>query len=174
MRPLDLRPIALLTVCVALVLGLVACGGGETTVTVTETVAAKPEEGGGDGKSNPETGGKGGAVAGYVDNVATDSESMILSGWAASADLTEPATQVTASVGGQQLAGVVPTLQRKDVVEVLGKPGLEESGFELRLPLSALECGAPAAGIEVFASLDGKEGAILFGEGIKGRIAAEC
>ncbi len=172
MRPFHLRPIALLTVCVGLVLGLVACGGGETTVTVTETVAAKPEEGG--GKSDPETGGESGAVAGYVDNVATDSESMILSGWAGSADLTEPATHVTASVGGKDLGGVVPTLKREDVVEVLGKPGLEESGFELRLPRSALECSEPAAGIEVFASLHGKEGALLFGEGIKGRIAAEC
>ncbi len=174
MRLLDLRA-SLIIVCLALALGLTACGGGETTVTVTETVASKPQGGGGGGdKANPESGGGGSPVAGYVDNVATDGESMILSGWAGSADLAEPATQVTASVGGRKLAGVVPTMKREDVVEVLGKPGLEESGFELRLPLGALECGAPAAGIEVVASLDGREGPLLFGEGIKGRIAAEC
>ena len=177
MGSLGLRLAALLIACAALALGLAACGGGETTVTVTETVTSAPQEGGGEGgeKTSPEgSGGESGAVTGYVDNVGADGESMVLSGWAGSADLTEAATQVTASVGGKQLAGVVPTLKREDVVEALGKPGLLESGFELKLPLSALECDAPAAGIEVVGSLGGKQSVLLFGEGIKGRIEAEC
>lgn len=175
MQLLDLRSAALLILCAALSLGLAACGAGETTVTVTETVAAKPQQGGGEKQEKPDVGsGENGAVTGYVDNVAVNGSSLVLSGWAGSSDLSEPAAQVSASVGGKNLAQVVPTLKREDVVEVLGEPGLAESGFELSLPLAALECDAPSAGIEVTGYLDGEESALLFGEGVKGRIAAEC
>lgn len=175
MGSLGLRSAALAIACAALALGLAACGGGETTVTVTETVASAPTEGGGGGeKTSPEGGEEGGAVTGYVDNVASNSEAIALSGWAGSADLTEPATRVTVLVGGKEIGGAVPAVKREDVVEALGKPGLLESGFELTVPRSVLECGAPAAGIEVIGSLGKKESVLLFGEGIKGRIEAEC
>lgn len=162
----------LAAVC-AVVLGLSACGGGETTVTVTE--GAQPpatQQGGSTESSEPQSGN--GVVTGYVDHVVAEGEAMVLNGWAAAADFSGPADQVTASVGGKTLAKAVPTLKRQDVVEALNKPGLENSGFELRLPLKSLECSTPYAGIEMTASIAGRSGDLLFGEGIKEAIANAC
>ena len=157
----------------ALALGISACGsGGETTVTVTETVKAPSKQGPATDPGDLQI--EDGAVAGYTDNVKTEGDSMILNGWAASSDLSQPATNVAAIVSGKTVAEAVPTLDRSDVVEALGKPGLKDSGFELRLPLESLECGAPAAGIEVVATLDGKSGALNFGEGIKEAVSDAC
>lgn len=162
--------------CALLALALSACGGGEETVTVTQTVAA--ESGNGDGKdggkNEPEIATEQGAVTGYVDNVAVEGDVMILSGWAASSDLSQPATQVTAEVEGETVVEAVPAIEREDVVEALGEPGLADSGFELRLPVESLECDSPGAGIKVTGSLEGESSALLFGEGIKGRISSEC
>jgi hypothetical protein len=157
-----------------LALTLVACGGGEETVTVTQTVSSEP---GGNGNGKPtkeDVVPENGAVAGYVDNVSVESDSMVLSGWAASSDLSQAASAVTAEVNGQSIAEAVPALKREDVVEALGEPGLAESGFELRLPLDSVECGAPAAGVKVVASLDGKSSVLLYGEGIKDAVAEAC
>jgi hypothetical protein len=154
----------------AIVLGLSACGGGETTVTVTETVKAPAKQSGKTSKLQAEEG----VVAGYADHVKTEGESLVLNGWAASSDLTEPATQVAAIVAGKTVGEAVPTLNRQDVVEALGKPGLKDSGFELRLPLGSLDCGAPAAGIEIIATLEGKSGVLNFGEGVKEAISDAC
>jgi hypothetical protein len=158
-----------------------ACGsGGEKTVTVTETVSAKPPKNGGGEEPGQKNGTKeevaegSGAIAGYVDFAKSESDSLVLTGWAASKDLSEPATLVVAEVGGETLAEAVPALKREDVVDALGEPGLLESGFELRLPLDSVECGTPAAGFTVSGSLDGKSSELSFAEGIKEAIAAAC
>lgn len=171
--------LGLAALALALVLG--ACGsGGEKTVTVTETVPAQPHQSGGNGEPKQNNGTKeevaegSGAIAGYVDFAKPESGSLVLDGWAASKDLSEPAAKVVAEVGGETLAEAVPALKREDVVEALGEPGLLESGFELRLPVDSLECGAPAAGITVTGSLGGKSSVLSFAEGIKEAIAAAC
>jgi hypothetical protein len=172
MHALGRRKILSLAIGLALALGISACGsGGETTVTVTEAVKA-PHQGPSTDLEEVQT--EDGVVAGYTDHVKTEGDSMILNGWAASSDLSEPATKVAAIVAGKTLAEAVPTLDRSDVVEALGKPGVKDSGFELRLPLESLECGAPAAGIEVVATLKGKSGALNDGEGIKEAISDAC
>jgi hypothetical protein len=160
----------------ALSLGFSACGGGgEKTVTVTETVAAQQPQNGGDNPgAKKEVAGGSTAVAGYVDFAKAESDSLVLDGWAASKDLSEPASLVVAEVGGETVAEAVPALKREDVVEALGEPGLVESGFELRLPLDSLECGASAAGVEVTGTLGGKSSVLSFAEGIKEAIAAAC
>jgi hypothetical protein len=168
------RTVLSIAVGLALMLGISACGSGETTVTVTETVEvpAEPDRkaptGSGSGKIEP------GVVAGYTDNVKVEADQMVLSGWAASADLSQPATRVEAIVDGKVLAEAVPTINREDVVEALGKPGLEESGFELRLPSDSLDCGAPAAGIQVIGSLKKKSSILSFGEGVKEAVSDAC
>ncbi|MBA3866894.1 MAG: hypothetical protein H0X42_11220 [Solirubrobacterales bacterium] len=157
----------------ALVLGLAACGGSETTVTVTETVAAKaPEPSGEKTAAVPQT--EKGAVAGFVDNLKVEGDTLVLSGWAAAADLSKPATRVAALVKNEALAEAVPAVEREDVVEALGKPGLKESGFELDLPIESLECGTPAAGIKVVGTLAGKSSVIPFGEGINKAVTGAC
>ena len=166
------RWVAGLSVAAILVFGLSACGSGETTVTVTETVTAKPPQGQKEGAGEIAT--EAGAVAGFVDHVTTESGSMVLSGWAASNDLSGPATKVTAIVEGKAIDSAVPTIEREDVVEALGKSGLKDSGFELQLPLESLQCGKPAAGIEVVGSLDGKSSVLSFGEGIEKEITESC
>jgi hypothetical protein len=161
----------------ALALALGACGsGGEKTVTVTETVGAQPPQSGGQEKpgAKKEVAAGPGAIAGYVDFAKAESDSLVLDGWAASKDLSEPAGLVVAEVGGQTLAEAVPALKREDVVDALGESGLLESGFELRLPLDSLDCGAAAAGVKVTGSLDGKSSELSFAEGIKETIAEAC
>jgi hypothetical protein len=169
------KEIVSLLAALVLALALAACGGGETTVTVTETVAAKPANSSGDGESqSSDLPAKASAVAGYVDFAKGESGSLVLDGWAASSDLSQPASRLVAQVGGRTVAEAVPALKREDVVEALGKPGLSESGFELRLPLDSVECGSPAAGVTVVASLGGKSGTLSFSEGIKEAIAEAC
>lgn len=166
---------ACLSVLAALALGLAiaACGGGGSTVTVTETMATKPGNGGGSKKSiSAEL--PPGPVTGYVDFAKVEPKVLILDGWAASGDLSRPASRVTAQVGGKTITEVVPAIKREDVVKALGKPGLAESGFELRLPIHSLECGSPAAGVKVIGSLGGKSSALSFAEGIKEEIAKAC
>ena len=60
------------------------------------------------------------------------------------------------------------------MVEALGKPGLMESGYELRLPVESLECGTPAAGVQVVGSLNGKSSVLPYGEGIKEALTDAC
>ena len=169
-RPL--RPVAV-GAALALALLFSACGGGETTVTVTETVGASPpSQQGGNTGSEIET--ENGAVAGYVDSQKVEGGTLILRGWAAASDLSGPADTVAARVAGKTVAKAVPTLPREDVVETLGKPGLQESGFELRLPLGSLECSKPAAGIRVVGTSGGKTGVVPFGEGIKEALTEDC
>lgn len=171
-RPFGRKVALVLIAGLMLALGLSACGGGETTVTVTETVKSSAKQSGTTDASKLQL--EEGVVAGYTDHSKTEGDSLVLNGWAASNDLTEPATQVAAIVGGKTVAEAVPTLNRADVVEALGKPGLEDSGFELRLPLDSLDCGAPAVGVEVVATLNGKSGVLNFGEGVKEAVSDAC
>jgi hypothetical protein len=162
-----------LALLAGLALVLASCGGSETTVTVTEasTPNKKPEEGG--TKSAPPKTQKG-AVAGYVDFSKVEGETLVLNGWAAASDLSKPATGVVAQVGNEVVAEAVPALKREDVVEALGKPGVLESGFELRLPVESLDCGTPAAGVKVIGSLNGKASVLPYGEGIKEALTEAC
>jgi hypothetical protein len=162
-----------LAVCAALALGLSACGSD--TVTVTETVQAGAPSGQEEG-NQPDPGdiSTENAVAGYVDSVKVESDSIVLTGWAAASDFSEAATRVEAMVGGETVAQAVPTIEREDVVEVLGEPGVSKSGFELKVPLDSVECGTPAAGIEVVGSLDGESGVISYGEGITKEVTNAC
>ncbi len=167
------RALSALALC-SLALG--ACGGGATTtVTVTEPAAeapaARPKDQKGTDKTVTE---EAGAVAGYVDNVVSEGEALTLFGWAASPDLAEPASKVMAVVSGKTLAEAVPAIERTDVVEALGKPGLKDSGFELHLPTKALDCGSPAAGIKVIGELGERSGPIEFGEGMKKKLGEAC
>ncbi len=169
------RPVLILPIVALLLLGLSACGGGETTVTVTEPVTEKPPKKQEGQQTNPaDIPTESGPVTGYVDNVKVEGDSMILSGWAATDDFSKPATQVVAVVGGKTVAKAVPTIERQDVVEALGEPGLGNSGFELRVPLAAVECGTPAAGIEVIGSLNGESSLINYGEGIEETVTDAC
>lgn len=158
---------------------IAACGSGTKTVTVTEkaptggsggTKEAPTESNSGGGEVDTE----GGPVTGYADHVESDSEGVALDGWAANSALTEPAERVIAKIGGKKVAEAVPAIERSDVVEALGKPGLLNSGFELILPMSVLECGSPALGIKVKAEIGGKSGPILFGEGVKASLTEVC
>jgi hypothetical protein len=173
-RPLQVRFALTLSLLVILGLVLSSCGSGETTVTVTETVASKSGKKNTGGAKNATPDIEEGVVAGYVDFSKVEGDSLILSGWAASGDLSEPATQVAARVGSEVVAEAVPAIKREDVVEALGEPGVMESGFELRLPLGSLDCGAPAAGVQVIGSLDGKSSVLAYGEGIKQTVTDAC
>lgn len=164
-----------LVLALALAATLSACGGGETTVTVTETVTAPSgADGGGKQSGSGDITLESGAVAGYVDHLREESGSLILTGWAAAGDRSQPAALVIAQVGGRTVAEAVPAIEREDVVEALGEPGLSESGFELRLPLDSLDCGAPAAGVRVIGSLDGRSSLVPYGEGIKEAVTDVC
>lgn len=165
--------LALLAICAAAVAG--CGGGGTTTVTVTEAATTSPPSEAPSTEEADQTVVEGtGAVAGYVDNVASKSGTVILSGWAAAPDFSAPADQVTAMVGKKKVAQATPKIEREDVVEALGKPGLKDSGFELHLPIEKLECGSKAAGIEVTAEYNGKSGPIEFGEGIEPKLTEAC
>lgn len=153
-------------------LALPACGGDEPIVTVTGNAPAEGSESSVDLVTMPPI--RKGAVTGYVDNLSVDGQTLILFGWAAAPDLSRPATQVAALVGDEPVAESVPAIQRTDVVEALGKPGLKRSGFELDLPIESIECGAPAAGVEVIGALRGKSSVLLYGEGIKKSITEAC
>jgi len=173
-RPIS-APSVLLCLAIVLALSLSACGGGESTVTVTETVpASQSADQSGNGSNPDDVSSEKGAITGYVDNLAVEADSLILTGWAAPSDLSEAAGRVKAEVGGQTVAEAVPAIERQDVVEALGKPGLAQSGFELRIPLDSLECGAPAAGIEVIASLNGASSTLEYGQGIEEAVADAC
>ncbi len=138
---------------------------------VTRTVEAGKQNGSGKKVDGPI---EEGVVAGYADQVKVEGDTLVLTGWAAAPDFSGPASQVAAVVDGEALAEAVPTIDRSDVVEALGKPGLETSGFELRLPLDALDCEAPAAGIEVVAEMNGKTGTLEYGEGVKKAVSEAC
>jgi hypothetical protein len=167
------RAVLCLLAFLALAAALGACGGGTETVTVTVTAGQTPPPAeGSEGGDKVEP--SGGPVAGYVDNLKSEGEDIVLQGWAASGDFAEPASKVAAEVGGKVVAEAVPSIVRKDVVEAIGQPGVEKSGFELQVPSGDLECGSPAAGVKVKAESAGKSGTLPYGEGMKEAVEEAC
>ncbi|MGN6276255.1 MAG: hypothetical protein ACTHNP_10055 [Solirubrobacterales bacterium] len=117
---------------------------------------------------------KQGAVKGYVDSAKVEGSSVLLTGWAASKNLTEVADEVVAQIGGRAVAQAVPAVERADVAAYYGKPALKHSGFLLRIPVSALECSASAGGVEVFGVLAGSGTKLSFVEGSAGSLSGAC
>ena len=149
-------------------LGLVACGNSESTPSTESatTTAQKATE------TNFTV--KKGAVKGYVDSVKVEGGSVLLTGWAASSNMSEVADQVVARVDGKDVAEAVPAVERADVAAYYGKPTLKHSGFLLRIPVSALECSASDSGVDVFGVLGETGSALPLVEGTSAGLAGAC
>jgi hypothetical protein len=164
------RHLPVLFAAVLLTIGIAACGNSESngstsvesSVTVTTTSS----------KSNFTV--KKGAVRGYVDSAKVEGNTVLLTGWAASSDLSQVAEQAVAQVGGETVVEAVPAVERADVAAYYGKPALKHSGFLLRIPLSALECSAAAGGVQVFGVLNGSGGRLALVEGSSGTLSNAC
>jgi hypothetical protein len=165
------RHLSVLFAAVLLTIGFAACGNsesngstsGESNVTATTTP----------GKNSSFTVKKG-VVRGYVDSAKVEGNAVLLTGWAASHDLSQTADQAVAQVGGETVVEAVPAVERADVAAYYGKPALKHSGFLLRIPLSALECSAPAGGVQVFGVLHGSGGRLALVEGSSGTLSNAC
>lgn len=161
----------LLIVVSLLALGASACGESESN--------SPPNGSQGKGDSKPKSNAqsftvKPGAVTGFVDSVQVTSESVSLTGWAASGDFKLVAQTVSGKVDGKTVAEAVPVLERADVASIYGKPALKQSGFELRVPLSELNCSEPGGGLTVFGSLDGVGSELEFVENTEADLSAAC
>lgn len=179
----SLRPVSSLTpsrrhflalfAAALLTLGLAACGNSESTPSVESTAA--PET-----SATTTTSGKShftvnnGAVKGYVDSAKVEGQEVLLTGWAASNNLSQAAEQGVAEVNGKVVAEAAPTMERADVAAYYGKPALKHSGFLLRIPVSALECSVPAGGVQVFGVLNGTGGRLALVEGSLGVLSKAC
>lgn len=164
----------LIALCVAalLSLGLAACGNSESTPSVESTGATSGGETTSGGNSNFTV--KQGVVKGYVDSAKVEGGSVLLTGWSASKNLTEVADEVVAQVGGKTVTQTVPAVERADVAAYYGKPALKHSGFLLQIPISSLECSAPAGGVQVFGVLNGSGGRLALVEGSLGVLSSAC
>ena len=89
-------------------------------------------------------------VTGYVDGAALNGPYIDLSGWAAPAELSQPADFVVALAGSKSVAGVKPSGERPDLVDGYDRPGLQKAGFSMSIPRSALECSAPSQGLKTY------------------------
>jgi hypothetical protein len=158
---------AVLMICVALLLG--ACGNSETgSSSADESTQAKeppPER-----KFSVKTG----VAKGYVDSAQVEGDTIVLTGWAASIDLSTPATFVAGKVAGKTVAEAVPAIERADVAAYYGKAGLKHSGFELRIPLSSLKCSQPVVGLKVFAVLGSSGSPLALVEGTRPKLESAC
>jgi hypothetical protein len=90
-------------------------------------------------------------VTGYADAARQTGKYLDMSGWAAPADLSRPADVIVAVVGKRSIATSKPAHSRPDLVDGYNRPGLEEAGFVISLPKSALRCSSPNAGLKMFA-----------------------
>jgi hypothetical protein len=161
------RPVAL---CLAAILsvGVAACGNSESTPTVEPVETATPPP------AQSKFTVKQGVAKGYVDSGKVEGSSVLLTGWAASKDLTEVADEVVAQVGGKTVTQTVPNVERADVAAYYGKPSLKQSGFLLQIPISALECSASAGGVKVFGVLGGDGSQLPFVEGSGDALSGAC
>jgi hypothetical protein len=96
------------------------------------------------------------SVTGYIDNVTSDDKQISLTGWTARANLSAPAEAVVAFVGKKAMASLKPAGDRPDVAQGYDKPGLEQSGFVLGIPMRSLNCSIPRRELVVFGIADGK------------------
>lgn len=164
------RRLSVLFAAALLTIGLAACGNSESN----GSTAAEPS---GTTRTTPAESSftvEKGAVRGYVDSAKVEGNTVLLTGWAASGDLSKVAQQAVARVGGKTVAEAVPALERADVAAYYGKPALKHSGFLLRIPLSALECSVPAGGVQVFGVLNGSGGRLALVEGSLGVLSKAC
>lgn len=179
----NLRPVSSLTpsrrhllalfAAALLALGLAACGNSENTPSVESTAATETS-------ATTTTSGKShftvnnGAVKGYVDSAKVEGQEVLVTGWAASSNLSQPVEQAVVEVNGKVVTETAPTMERADVAAYYGKPALKHSGFLLRIPISALECSAPAGGVQVFGVLNGTGGRLALVEGSPGVLSKAC
>jgi hypothetical protein len=63
---------------------------------------------------------------------------LAVEGWAGDPITGTPASEVVVTVGGQVVEQVAPSIERPDVANFLGKPGLATSGFSAGLPIPFL------------------------------------
>jgi hypothetical protein len=167
------RPAIAALVAASTALALAACGNSEDTPTAKgsgtssgEQTTMRPVE----TKFSLEPG----AVRGYVDSARVEGEAVVLTGWAGSSNLSAAAQQVVGKVADETVAEAVPAVERRDVADFYEKPGLKQSGFELRVPISALKCSAPAGDLKVFGILDGSGSELPLVEGTKGELSEAC
>jgi hypothetical protein len=90
-------------------------------------------------------------VTGYVDSAAVDDKALGLSGWAAPADLEDPADVVVAFIGRRSVATVKPSVDRPDLVEGYDRPGLATAGYSISVPRGALDCSLDDGGLSIVA-----------------------
>jgi hypothetical protein len=164
-----LRPLTVVTL-LALALSVSACGNSETTSGSTSggsTEAAPPP-------AEKEFAVRQGATKGFVDSARAEGSTVVVTGWAASSDLSGPADFVVAKVGGKTVTEALPTVERADVAAFYGKPGIKQSGFELRIPTAKLDCSKPAAGLKVYGVLNGNGSSLEMVEDTKPEIEKAC
>jgi hypothetical protein len=169
-----LRPLAVVTL-LAFSVAVSACGNSESTSgsstsgssTSGSTEAAPPP-------AEKEFAVRQGATKGFVDSAKAEGSTVLLTGWAASTDLKGPADFVAAKVGGKTVTEALPTVERSDVAAFYGKPGLKQSGFELRIPTSKLDCSKPAGGLKVYGVLNGNGSVLEMVENTKPEIESAC
>lgn len=100
-------------------------------------------------------------VTGYVDAATTNGRYIDLNGWVAVADLSRPANGVVA-IAGKESVAIMPSIARPDVADGYHQPALENSGYGVRVPVSALNCSAPGQGLKIFALIDGAAGPLEY------------
>jgi hypothetical protein len=165
-----LRPLAVVTL-LALALAVSACGNSESTSGSTSggsTESAPPPA------AEKEFAVRQGATKGFVDSAKAEGSTVLLTGWAASSDLKGPADFVAAKVSSKTVTEALPTVERSDVAAFYGKPGIKQSGFELRIPTSKLDCSKPAGGLKVYGVLNGNGSVLEMVENTKPEIESAC
>ncbi len=170
MIPLSfLRPLVVVTLLV-LAVTVSACGNSESSSSTGSSEATEsvppPEE--------KEFSVRQGAAKGFVDSAKAEGSTVVLTGWAASSDLKGPADFVAAKVDNKTVAEALPTVERADVAAFYGKPGIKQSGFELRIPTAKLECSKPAAGLKVYGVLNGNGSVLELVENTKSELEEAC
>jgi hypothetical protein len=159
--------VAVLGLCLAL--AFAACGNSESSGSSSsaETSSAPPP-------TEKKFAVRQGAVKGFVDSARAEGSSVVLTGWAASSKLTAAAEFIAGKVGDKTAAEALPTVERADVAAFYGKPALKHSGFELRVPTSALDCSKAAAGLKVYGVLDGNGSLLPLVENTKSELEVAC
>jgi hypothetical protein len=166
-----LRPLAVVTFLL-LAVAVSACGNSESSGSTSTSSSGATE-------ATPppvekEFAVRQGATNGFVDSARTEGSTVVLTGWAASSDLKGPADFVAGKVAGKTVAEALPTVERADVAAFYGKPGIKQSGFELRIPTSKLDCSKPAGGLKVYGVLNGNGSALELVENTKPELEAAC
>ncbi|MFT7465296.1 MAG: hypothetical protein ACI9EF_003661, partial [Pseudohongiellaceae bacterium] len=78
------------------------------------------------------------SLAGALDAVVDDGDTLRLLGWAVDSEQGRPADHVVVLLDGEPLVAATPWLERQDVALSLENPALASCGFQLVLPREAL------------------------------------